>query len=124
MEKQLSPFAQKVIATVQKIPKGKVASYKQIAELCGKPHASRGVAWILNSCAKKYGLPWQRVLSSRGRISFKSGTRNFLLQKTRLRAEGVQFGSNDDIDMARFQWKKRVRRHPRRRTQPRLFGDL
>lgn len=121
MEAPLTEFARRVIDTVRVIPKGKVATYKQIAELCGKPHASRGVAWILNSCSKKYKLPWQRVLSSRGCISFKHGTRNFLLQRAILRAEGIQFQPNDRIDMTRFQWKKRARRKIKR-NQPRMFS--
>lgn len=106
---KLSDFSLKVILSVRKIPKGNVATYKQIAGLSGKPHASRGVAWILNSCAKKYALPWHRVLSSKGRISFKPGTRNYLLQKSKLRREGVRFLANDDIDMTKFQWKKKPR---------------
>jgi methylated-DNA-protein-cysteine methyltransferase-like protein len=106
---KLTDFSMKVIESVRKIPKGKVATYKQIAGLSGKTHASRGVAWILNSCSKKYTLPWHRVLSSKGRISFKAGTRNYLLQKSKLRREGVRFLPNDDIDMAKFQWKKKPR---------------
>lgn len=118
----MSDFTLKVIAVVRKIPKGKVATYKQIAGLCGKPHASRGVAWILNSCAKKYKLPWQRVLSSRGRISFKHGTRNYLLQKNLLKREGVRFLANDDIEMRKFQWKKKPAKPRAERNRPTMFS--
>lgn len=120
---ELTPFSKNVIETIQKIPKGKVATYKQIAGLCGKPHASRGVAWILNSCSKKYKLPWQRVLSSKGRISFGPLTRNYALQQLRLKAEGVKFAPNGNIDMAKFQWKKQPRKPRPRRGEPKMFRD-
>jgi methylated-DNA-protein-cysteine methyltransferase-like protein len=118
---ELSPFSQKVISAVLKIPKGKVATYKQIAGLCGKPHASRGVAWILNSCSKKYKLPWQRVLNSRGRISFKPLTHNYRLQFMKLKTEGIKFAPNGDIDMAKFQWSKKPRADKWKRGQPKMF---
>lgn len=105
----LSPFTRKVIDMILSIPEGKVATYQQIAGLCGKPHASRGVSWILNSCTKKYKLPWQRVLSSQGRIAFKSHTRGFALQRLALRKDGVEVEANGGIDMKRFQWKKKPR---------------
>jgi len=117
----MNSFTEKVIATVRKIPKGKVATYKQVAGLSGKPHASRAVAWILNSCSKKYKLPWQRVLSSKGKISFKPLTVNFRLQKNLLKREGVSFRDNDEIDMTKFQWKK-FAKIKRRRNQPRMFS--
>jgi len=117
----MSPFTEKVMAVIHKIPKGKVATYKQIAGLAGKPHGSRGVAWILNSSSKKYKLPWHRVLSSKGRISFKMGTRNYKLQELKLKKERVKFAENGDIDMVKFQWKKFARRK-RAKNQPRMFS--
>ena len=117
---ELSPFASKVIETVRKIPQGQVATYKQIAGLCGKPHASRGVAWILNSCSKKYKLPWHRVLSSQARISFKIGTHAHLLQKSKLKREGVRF-DGESIDMGKFQWKKQSR-VKRLCNKPKMFN--
>jgi methylated-DNA-protein-cysteine methyltransferase related protein len=120
--KKLTEFSEKVMTTVRKVPRGKVATYKQIAGLCGKPHGSRGVAWILNSSSKKYGLPWQRILSSKGRISFKAGTRNYRLQMMLLKKEGIRFKDNGDIDMAKFQWSKKPREPKPRRLQPKMFS--
>lgn len=115
-------FTLKVIKTIQKIPKGKVATYKQVAALAGKEHASRAVSWILNSCSKKYKLPWQRVISSQGRIAFKPATRNFLLQRRILRDEGVEVDlRTGEIDLVRFQYRKRSTvKH--KRNQPRMFS--
>ena len=44
---EISEFTKKVLKQIHSIPAGKVATYKQIAELAGKPQGSRGVAWIL-----------------------------------------------------------------------------
>jgi methylated-DNA-protein-cysteine methyltransferase-like protein len=119
-EKEPNPFTLKVMAVIKKIPRGKVATYQQVAGLAGKPHASRGVAWILNSCSKKYRLPWQRVLSSKGRIAFPPLTHNFIMQRRLLRREGVPVEDNGSIDMLKHQWKKKPRAL-KKRNQPYMF---
>jgi methylated-DNA-protein-cysteine methyltransferase-like protein len=115
-----NPFTLKVIKTIQSIPKGKVATYQQVAGLAGKMHASRAVAWILHSTSKKYKLPWQRVISKQGKIAFKPQTYKFMMQRRLLTDEGVEVNNKTGaIDMARFQYKKHARRKP---NQPRMFG--
>lgn len=84
-------FSKKVIQLIRSIPRGKVASYGQIAKLAGKPHGSRGVAWILHSSSRAHALPWQRVLNSKGRISFPEDSREYARQKKLLENEGVEF---------------------------------
>ena len=84
-------FTKKVIRLIRSIPRGKVASYGQIAKLAGKPQGSRGVAWILHSSSRAHGLPWQRVLNSQGRISFPEDSREYARQKQLLENEGVEF---------------------------------
>ena len=107
---QISEFTKKVIKQVHNIPFGKVATYKQIAELAGKPQGSRGVGWILHSCSTAYKLPWHRVLSSQGKISFSRKSYNFREQKKRLEKEGIVFSSEGRLNLAKFQWKKRHRK--------------
>ncbi len=118
----ISDFTKKVIDLIRKIPSGRVATYKQVAELAGKEHASRGVAWILNTCSTKYKLPWHRVLSSQGKISFDSKTYNFKEQKRRLRLEGVDIDSSGALSLNIFQWKKRPIKKKRLRGQPKMFN--
>jgi len=105
---RLTPFTLSVMDFVKKIPRGQVATYSQIARLAGKSHAARGVGWILNSCAKKYKLPWQRVINREGKISFPVDTREFAAQKRLLLAEGIQFISQSGVDLRKYQWKKSV----------------
>ena len=110
--KQNTEFFRQVVLHIRKIPKGKVATYGQIAHLAGKEQGSRGVGWILHACAKYHKLSWHRVINSQGRISFPKGSKNFFLQKKLLAQEGVQMNSSQKIDLDEFQWKKtaRVRR--------------
>lgn len=119
---QLSPFSKKVIQMILKIPSGKVATYKQIAELAGKPQGSRGVSWILHSCSTTYKLPWHRVLNSQGRISFDPGSRNYREQKRKLEKEGVEFSADGKLDMRKFQWSKRPAKKKSQAAKPRMFS--
>ncbi len=87
-------------AVVRRIPKGKVATYGQIAALAGFPGAARQAAWSLRHSGGR--LPWHRVLGARGRILLagESG----LEQLTRLRAEGVTF-KGGRVDLLMHQWR-------------------
>lgn len=107
--KKPTDFSLKVIKAIKSIPKGRVATYGQIARIAGKEHAARGVSWILHSCSKSYKLPWQRVLNSKGEISFPKLTLNYVRQKNLLKSEGVVFTEGDKINMTKFQWGKRKR---------------
>ena len=115
----ISEFSAKVMGFIKKIPRGKVATYGQIAALAGKPHGARGVAWILHSSSTSHGLPWHRVLGSSGKISFPERASNHREQKRRLEAEGVKFNGGR-TDLTKFQWKKRPAK-PGRRT-PKIFS--
>ena len=102
---ELTELSCKIINVIKKIPKGKVATYAQVAHLSGRPKAIRRVVWILHACSKSHELPWQRVLNSKGQIAFSPETRHFRLQKKLLMKEGIKF-SQDQIDLKKFQWKK------------------
>lgn len=102
-------FSKEIIKFIRQIPKGRIATYGQIAKLAGKPQGSRGVAWILNSSSEAYDLPWQRVVNSKGQISFPIGTAEFNRQKRLLVKEGVEFTDKNQIDLKKFQWKKEVK---------------
>ena len=85
--------------TVRSIPRGKVASYGQVATAAGYPRYHRAVARFLKT-AIPGDLPWQRVLGAGGEI--KLGGRAAAEQKLRLRMEGVTFAGKR-IDLARHQ---------------------
>jgi methylated-DNA-protein-cysteine methyltransferase-like protein len=96
-------FYQRVIDTIKAVPRGKIATYGQIAALAGNPRAARQVVRVLHSSSGKENLPWHRVINSRGEISLPRG-RGFEEQKARLGEEGIKFGPGDSIDLARYGW--------------------
>lgn len=120
---QISPFTKKVLENIKSIPQGKVATYKQIAELSGKPQGSRGVAWILHSSSVVYRLPWHRVINSQGRISFEVNSHNFRKQKRLLEQEGVLLDGDGSLNLKTFQWKKKARKARMRPGQISMFRD-
>jgi methylated-DNA-protein-cysteine methyltransferase-like protein len=97
-------FFRRVVIIIKKIPRGKVATYGQIAALSGNPRAARQVAWVLHSASDKEKLPWQRVINSQGGISLPHHG-GYELQRALLVKEGIKFDSEDRIDLARFQWR-------------------
>jgi methylated-DNA-protein-cysteine methyltransferase-like protein len=99
-----SPFTRKAKEVIRAIPRGRVATYGQVAALAGRERAARGVAWILHSSSAAAGLPWHRVINGRGGISLGRG-RGFEEQKKRLAAEGVVVGRGGQVDLKRFKWE-------------------
>jgi len=82
--------------TIRSIPRGKVASYGQVAAAAGYPRYHRAVARLLKTMIPGQ-LPWQRVLGAGGEI--KLAGRAAAEQKLRLKMEGVRFlGKRVDLD--------------------------
>jgi methylated-DNA-protein-cysteine methyltransferase-like protein len=104
-------FTARVKAVLRAIPRGRIASYGQVAQLAGNPGASRQVVRILHTCAGPERLPWHRVLRKNGEIALPSG-RGGEEQRARLEEEGVEFGFGDRVDLDRFAWR------PRRTIRP------
>ncbi|MGH7492750.1 MAG: MGMT family protein [bacterium] len=99
-------FHQKTKALIKRIPRGKVATYGQIAALAGQPRAARQVAWVLHIASEKDRLPWHRVINSQGTISLPRMA-GYEVQRALLKKEGIKFNRNEGIDLARFQWRPR-----------------
>jgi methylated-DNA-protein-cysteine methyltransferase-like protein len=99
-------FYKRVYEIVQRIPKGKVSSYGRIAVLLGSPRAARAVGYALNSLKKDelQEVPWQRVINSQGKISFKGDPLRANLQRKLLEMEGIVFHSDGHIDFKIFGW--------------------
>jgi methylated-DNA-protein-cysteine methyltransferase-like protein len=76
-----------LLAQVRRVPRGKVATYGEIAYAAGYPGAARQVAWALHTSSN--GLPWHRIVGAEGKILLP-GESGFE-QRMRLRAEGVEF---------------------------------
>jgi methylated-DNA-protein-cysteine methyltransferase related protein len=94
---------------VRQIPKGKVATYGQVATESGFPGQARLVGYALHSLQPHAEVPWQRVINSQGKISFPRGSGAYKRQRRLLVGEGVMF-QGDTIDLQRFGWLKDFRR--------------
>jgi len=93
---------QRILATVDSIPPGRVASYGQVAEEAGLPRAARFVGTVLRRFVANRGVPWHRVLGSDGTIRVVGGTARD--QARLLREEGVTV-RNGRVPMADFGWQ-------------------
>ncbi len=103
--KKNDSFSQKAKRLIQSIPRGKVATYGQIAAYAGNPLGARQVVRILHTSSMKDRLPWHRVINRKGQIALKPG-QGYEMQKQLLRKEGVVFGDADTIDLKMYLWKK------------------
>jgi methylated-DNA-protein-cysteine methyltransferase related protein len=103
-----------IIAQIRRIPRGKVATYGDVAYAAGYPGAARQVAWALHSCPP--GLPWHRVIGSEGKI-LCTGELG-LEQRMRLQSEGVRFiGLRVAIAEHRFNFFPKKRSEARKKCQ-------
>lgn len=94
---------------VRQIPRGKVATYGQIAKMIPPPNgvdveaykafAPRWVGGAMANCPDD--VPWQRVINSKGEISERPGAER---QRLLLEEEGIKFDAKNRIDLKIFGW--------------------
>lgn len=92
-----------IVAAIDAVPTGKVATYGQIARITGHKGSARQVSWTLRTQTKKYGLPWHRIIGVKGTIQIKD--EGALMQQQRLEAEGVKVIGQGRIDLNVYQWQ-------------------
>ena len=107
MKRDLDNTYLRIYSVVKKIPKGKVATYGQIAALAGIPRNARQVGYALHALPAKSGVPWHRVINTKGEISPRAWSENHLLQRILLEEEGVEFNTRHQVELKRFLWKPR-----------------
>src|SRR5665213_2052849 len=102
----MDSFKQKVIIFIQKVPKGKVVSYGQVAAIAGSPRAARQVGGILRALDTSHiAVPWWRVINNKGVISIKGNwTATKELQARLLRKEGVEVSKDFIVDINRYRF--------------------
>lgn len=86
------------------IPRGKVATYGQVALLCGSPRASRAVGWALHQNPLFGEIPCHRVVNREGRLAPAFAFGGPEVQRGLLEAESVPFLPNGQVDLAAAQW--------------------
>ena len=98
-------LAQLILAVVELIPYGQVASYGQIARLAGLPRHARMVGRVLSQLDVDSQVPWYRVLNSQGMISLKKYNElSENIQVIQLMQEGVVV-NRGRVDLKIYQWQ-------------------
>ena len=95
---------ERIWRVVAAIPRGRVATYGQVAELAGLPGHARQVGYALHALRDGSALPWHRVVNAAGAISLRAVPGFELEQRIRLEAEGVSFNARGRVPLARFRW--------------------
>jgi methylated-DNA-protein-cysteine methyltransferase related protein len=102
-----------IYAVVRRIPRGRVATYGQVASLAGLPRHARLVGYALHALPDRSDVPWHRVVNALGRTSPRSdGMGHDQLQRLMLRREGIRFSREGALSLARYRW------HPRPGATP------
>lgn len=101
---RMKNFREKVYDITSRIPKGKVATYKQIAKLAGNPKAARVVGYFMKINPNAPIVPCHRVVSSAGELTGYSGPGGLKSKKKMLLAEGVKF-LDSSVDLKSSLWK-------------------
>jgi methylated-DNA-protein-cysteine methyltransferase-like protein len=98
----------RIYRVVSRIPRGRVATYGQVARLAGLPGRARLVGYALAALDDGSRVPWHRVVNARGLVSSRAGGGPAeMLQKLRLKRERVAFGTAGAVPLARFRWRPR-----------------
>jgi len=96
-----------IYAVVRRIPRGRVVTYGQLAELAGRPGAARLAGAAMRAVPEELGLPWQRVIGKKGKGVGKVSILDPIggaIQRQMLEDEGVVFSEAGSIKLADFGW--------------------
>jgi methylated-DNA-protein-cysteine methyltransferase-like protein len=100
----IDPAAQalfpRVYDIVRQVPRGKVTTYGDVAQLVGQGCDARLAGYAMAACPDD--VPWQRVINAQGKISVQGDSAQ--KQRMRLEAEGIEFDARSKIDLKRFRW--------------------
>ena len=102
VDKTDKDYRERVFRIVRMIPRGRVMTYGQIAEILGEGYTPRTVGFVMHSANDK--TPWHRVINAQGGCS----TRGLVLphdkQQRMLEAEGVSFNEHGRCELQKHLW--------------------
>ncbi|MBX3287788.1 MAG: MGMT family protein [Acidobacteria bacterium] len=96
-------YRERVYAIVRQIPRGRVMTYGQIAQILGQGYTPRTVGYVMHG-ADTDNVPWQRVINSQGKCSTGKMTIPANLQQTMLEQEGIVFDAKERCDLSKYLW--------------------
>ena len=98
---------QRIYAVIRRIPRGRVATYGQIAELAGLPGHARQVGYALHALPPGTAVPWHRVINAQGEVSLRTAPGPELTQRMLLEREGVRFDARGRVNLRTVGWRRR-----------------
>ncbi len=101
-------FAESVYETVKSIPRGKVATYAQIALMSGHRGAARAVGNALHVNPYPGIVPCHRVVNASGRLAPLFAFGGADAQKRLLQSEGVCVDADNTVDLEKYQWQAEI----------------
>lgn len=100
----------RIYNVVRRIPRGRVATYGQVAELAGLAGHARQVGYALHATPDDDVIPWHRVINAKGEVSLRKMPGCDSFQRALLEDEGIVFDLRGRVSLVRFGWKPRVAR--------------
>ena len=97
----------RIQAVVRRVPRGRVATYGQIAALAGLAGHARQAGYALHALPEGSRVPWHRVVNHSGGLSPRADPGGERLQRALLEREGVRFDARGRIDLACYRWRPR-----------------
>ena len=95
----------RILVVVKRIPRGRVATYGQVAALAGFARQPRLAGYALRHASDE--VPWHRVVNAQGTISPRAQSDSVRRQQLLLQAEGVRFDEHGRLSLRRYQWRPR-----------------
>jgi methylated-DNA-protein-cysteine methyltransferase-like protein len=115
-----------IYAVVRRIPRGRVATYGQVAELAGIPGGARVAGAAMKTMKPGHGLPWQRVIGKAGRNRGRIAIHNPVgaaMQRVLLAKEGIAIGETGLVPLDRYGWLPADDNGPRPRRRTTTAGS-
>jgi methylated-DNA-protein-cysteine methyltransferase-like protein len=110
-------FREAVLRVVARIPRGRLATYGQVALLAGYPRRPRQVGMVLKGLPEGTDLPWHRVVNAQGYVPSRGRWWGAMVQIARLREEGIPVKDDGTLELGAHRWDPDAP-GPRRRKAP------
>jgi methylated-DNA-protein-cysteine methyltransferase related protein len=101
----MSSSYERIWAVVRRVPRGRVATYGQIASVAGLSGQARQVGYALHALPSGTTVPWHRVVNAAGQVSRRAAPGADITQRILLEREGVTFSGRGRISLEQFRWK-------------------
>lgn len=102
-------FFNEVYKVVAQIPRGKITTYGQIAQIIGSHQNARVVGWAMKAALEHLHLPCHRVVNKTGILAPSHVFGDVDFQRAMLEAEGITFMDNGKIDMKKHLWDGKMK---------------